>query len=47
MPLDLSTTTTPSPLATWWECPACGDYAWLEPDEEPPSCSCDGDDDEM
>ena len=33
--------------ATWWECPACGDYAWLAPGQEPPECSCSGDPDTL
>ena len=32
--------------AAWWECPTCGDYAWLWPGETPPACQCDEEDEE-
>jgi len=42
-PLDLSVDCTGDDTgATWWECPECGDYAWLAPGQEPPECSCSG-----
>jgi hypothetical protein len=25
----------------WWDCPECGDYAWLDPNDKEPKCSCD------
>jgi len=47
-PLDLSVDCTgDDPGATWWECPECGDYAWLAPGQEPPECSCEGDPDTL
>jgi hypothetical protein len=42
-PLDLSIDCTGDDTgATWWECPECGDYAWLAPGQEQPECSCEG-----
>jgi hypothetical protein len=39
--LDLSIDCTGEhPDARWWECPRCGDYAWLCPGQGPPVCSC-------
>ena len=47
-PLDLSIDCTGDDTgATWWECPECGDYAWLAPGQEPPECSCEGDPDTL
>ena len=47
-PLDLSIDCTGDDTgATWWECPICGDYAWLAPGQEPPECSCEGDPDTL
>jgi hypothetical protein len=47
-PLDLSIDCTGDDTGdTWWECPICGDYAWLAPGQEPPECSCEGDPDTL
>jgi hypothetical protein len=47
-PLDLSIDCTGDDTgATWWECPICGDYAWLAPGQEAPECSCEGDPDTL
>lgn len=37
---------TPPRSATWWECPTCGDYAWLWVGEDAPLCDCDADTEE-
>lgn len=29
-----------APGLTYFECPTCGDYCWLEAQEERPECSC-------
>lgn len=29
--------------AVWWECPKCGDYAWVWPGEDAPDHTCDDD----